>query len=120
MAAIRTSYNSNVAVQEELIPKRKRVDAGQDDVFFLLDTQQRAATAASSVHRAIANYNQALIDYDFTCGKLLQRHGITLEEGPWDNASIANAAKRAPHFHARGPNLTDRDLAPISAGPLAQ
>ena len=120
MATIRTSYNSNVAVQEELIPKRKRVEAGQDDVFFLLDTQQRATTAASSVHRAIANYNLALIDYDFTCGKLLQRHGIKLEEGPWDSAAVANSLRRAPHFVARGPNVTDRDLAPVSAGPLAQ
>ena len=118
MAAIRTSYNSNVAVQEELVPKRKRVDAGQDEVFFLLDTQQRATSAASSVHRAIANYNQALIEYDFTCGRLLERHGITLEEGPWDSGAIANAARRAPHYQARGPNTHDRDLSPISAGPL--
>ena len=120
MATIRTSYNSNVAVQEELIPKRKRVEAGQDDVFFLLDTQQRATTAASSVHRAIANYNLALIEYDFTCGKLLQRHGITLEEGPWDSDSIANSLRRAPHFVARGPNECDRDVCPVSAGPLSQ
>lgn len=118
MAAIRTSYNSNVAVQEELVPKRKRVDAGQDEVFFLLDTQQRATSAASSVHRAIANYNQALIEYDFTCGKLLGRHGITLEEGPWDSGAIANASRRAPYYQARGPNTRDRDLSPISAGPL--
>ena len=120
MAAIRTSYNSNVAVQEELVPKRKRVDAGQDEVFFLLDTQQRATSAASAVHRAIANYNLALIEYDFTCGRLLERHGITLEEGPWDDASLANSVRRAPHFRSRGPNVTDRDLQPISAGPLAR
>jgi outer membrane protein TolC len=117
MAAIRTSYNSNVAVQEELIPKRKRVDAGQDEVFFLLDTQQRATSAASNVHRAIANYNLALIEYDFACGRLLQRHGISLEEGPWDRESIENSVRRAPHYVARGPNVCDRDLAPISAGP---
>jgi len=120
MAAIRTSYNSNVAVQEELIPKRKRVDAGQDEVFFLLDTQQRATAAASNVHRAIATYNQALIEYDFACGRLLGRHGITLEEGPWDNGAVANASRRAPYFESRGPNVQDRDLSPISAGPLVQ
>ncbi len=120
MAAIRTSYNSNVAVQEELLPKRKRVDAGQDEVFFLLDTQQRATAAASNVHRAIANYNQALLEYDYACGRLLQRHGITLEEGPWDAAATANAFERAPYFQARGPNVCDRDVCPVSAGPLVQ
>lgn len=120
MAAIRTSYNSNVAVQEELLPKQKRVEAGQDEVFFLLDTQQRAAAAASNVHRAIATYNQALLEYDYACGRLLQRHGITLEEGPWDCAATANAFERAPYFAARGPNECDRDVCPVSAGPLVQ
>ncbi len=120
MAGIRTSYNSNVAVQEELLPKQKRVDAGQDEIFFLLDTQQRAATAASNVHRAIATYNQALLEYDYTSGRLLERHGITLEEGPWDTCATANAIDRAPYFQARGPNQCDRDICPVSAGPLVQ
>ena len=120
MAAIRTSYNSNVAVQEELVPKQKRVDAGQDEVFFLLDTQQRATSAASAVHRAIANYNQALIGYDFECGRLLERHGITLEEGPWDNASVANANRKAPFYQTRGRNVSDRDHQPISDGPFVR
>ena len=120
MEAIRTSYNSNEAVQEELVPKQKRVEAGQDSVFFLLDAQQRATSAASAVHRAIATYNQALLSYDYECGRLLQRHGVSLEEGPWDNAAQANAFDRAPHFQARGPNVSDRDVAPISAGAFVQ
>jgi outer membrane protein TolC len=114
MASIKTSVNTNIAIQEELEPKRKRVEEGQDEVFFLLDVQQRATTAVSNVHRSIATYNQALLNYDYTCGNLLRRHGIQLEEGPWDTRAIQNAGTKSARFAHRGPNECDRDLSPLA------
>ncbi len=120
MTAIRTSINANIAIQEELEPKRKRVEEGQEEVFFLLDVQQRATVAASNVHRSIATYNQALLNYELTCGTLLQRYNIRLEEGPWEAGAVENAAIKSKRFAYRGPNDCDRDTCPVSAGKLAR
>ncbi len=80
--AVRTSFNSRVAVQEELEPKRKRVDEGQDQVFFLLDAEQRAANAESAVFRSIADYNQALVRFTLATGGLLSRYNIQPRRRP--------------------------------------
>ena len=98
---MKTSFNSRVAVEQELEPKQKRADAGQDQIFFLLDAQQRAATAESAIHRSIADYNRALASYSFTTGGLLDRFGIVLTEGPWSEAAQNNAVEKAPRFVSR-------------------
>ena len=116
MASLKGSFNSRVAVFDELEPKRKRVNEGQDQVFFLLDVQQRAATAESAVHRAIADYNQALLNYTFTSGSLLSRYNIRLSEGQWSSHAQANAVRKAKRFEKRGPNHCDNDTCPVSAG----
>ena len=98
---MKTQFNSRVAVEQELEPKQKRADAGQDQIFFLLDAQQRAATAESAIHRAIADYNRALANYSFTTGNLLDRFGIVLTEGPWSEAAQNNAVRKAPRYVSR-------------------
>lgn len=120
MASLKSSFNSRVAVQEELDPKRKRVNAGQDQVFFLLDAEQRAATSESAVHRAVADYNQALLNYAYTSGALLSRYNIHLTEGAWSEAARKNANRKAPRFEKRGENKCDRDTCPISSGAYPQ
>lgn len=123
IANIRTNFNFHIAVQEELSPRKKRVDAGQgpgSELFILLDTQQRAATAESNIHRSIATYNQALLTYDYTCGQLLRRYNIRLTEGPWASEAVTNADCQAGRYIRRGPNECDRDICPVSAGPYDQ
>ena len=109
MEGLKTSFNSRVAVFDELEPKRKRVNEGQDQVFFLLDVEQRAATAESAVHRAVVDYNQALLNYAFTSGTLLSRYNIRLSEGQWSPNAQANAVRKAKRIAKRGPNLYDVD-----------
>ncbi len=117
---MKTSFNSLVAVQEELEPKKRRVDEGQDQVFFLLDAQQRTANAASAVHRAIATYNQSLLSYSLVSGDLLKRYNITLAEGPWNEEAQINASTKSSRFPKRGVNVDDVDNCPVSLGPLDQ
>ncbi|MEM9943029.1 MAG: TolC family protein [Planctomycetota bacterium] len=120
MANVKTSFNSRVAVQEELDPKRKRVNVGQDQVFFLLDAEQRAATAESAVHRAIVDYNQALLNYAFTSGSLLSRYNVRLTEGPWSEDAQARAVRKGCEFERYGTNNCDRDVWPLSKGEFQQ
>ena len=120
MANVRGSFNSRVAIFDELEPKRKRVNEGQDQVFFLLDVEQRAATAESAVHRAVADYNQALLNYAFTSGSLLSRYNIRLAEGEWSQHAQANAVGKAKRIEKRGPNHCENDTCPVSSGEYDQ
>ena len=120
MRSLKTSFNSRVAAFDELEPKRKRVNEGQDQVFFLLDAEQRAATAESAVHRAVTDYNQALLNYAFTSGTLLSRYNIQLSEGQWSQHAQSNAVRKAKRIEKRGPNHRDIDTSPVSAGAYNQ
>ena len=118
--AMRVSFNQRVAVQAELEPKQKRVEEGQDQVFFLLDAQQRAATAESDVHRSISDYNLALMQYAFTTGSLLSRYNIYLTEGPWCEDAEAQADVNASRFRSGKLNTKWLDTYPLSFGPYDQ
>ena len=118
--AMRVSFNQRVAVQAELEPKKKRVEEGQDQVFFLLDAQQRAATAESDVHRSISDYNRALMQYAFTTGSLLSRYNIYLAEGPWCEDAEVQAEVNATRFRSGKLNTKWLDTCPLSFGPYDQ
>ena len=89
-AGIRTNYNARVAIFDELRPKKRRFDlgAGDDDIFFLLDAQQRAANTESAFVRAIVDYNLALVNMTYESGGLLERYGIQLAEGPMERRCL--------------------------------
>jgi hypothetical protein len=118
--AMRVSFNQRVAVQAELEPKKKRVEEGQDQVFFLLDAQQRAATAESDVHRSISDYNRALMQYAFTTGSLLSRYNIYLTEGPWSEDAQCQAEVNASRLNSGKMNTEWLDTSPVSYGPYEQ
>ena len=117
---MKTTYNSRLAAFDELEPKRKRVEEGQDQVFFLLDAQQRTATSESSVHRAVADYNLALASYAYESGSLLTRFNIRLTEGPWNAQAQQNATRKAAYWQNASRNDLPKDLPPVSSGPVNQ
>lgn len=119
LAVLRTSFNSLIAVQEELDPKRKRVQEGQDQVFFLLDAEQRGAAAESAVHRAVVDYNLALMNYAFLSGELMTRYNVHLTEGPWSAEAQQNAVRKAGRYPVVGGSASN-DVAPVSAGTYNQ
>ena len=112
--SMKSSFNSRIAAQDELDPKRKRVEEGTDQVFFLLDAQQRQATAESAIHRAIADYNLAILNYHFATGGLLSRFNIQLTEGPWSENAQARASIKAGRLEP-GKGCCS-DTTPVSAG----
>lgn len=118
LQAIRASFNSRVAAQEEFEAKLKRVVEGQDQVFFLLDVEQRAAASESAVHRSISDYNLALLNYAYATGSLLSRFNVSLAEGPWSDAAEQNATCKAYRFTQDGKAC--QDTCPVSAGPYNQ
>lgn len=116
METMKTNFNARVAAFDELEPKRKRVEEGQDQVFFLLDAQSRTATAESAVHRAVADYNQALLNYTFVSGDLLSQYNIRLTEGPWDSYSNDRAYEKSQWQKNRPSASALNDLPAVSEG----
>ncbi|QEG20885.1 TolC family protein [Mariniblastus fucicola] len=116
--SMKSSFNSRIASQDELEPKRKRVEEGKDQVFFLLDAQQRLATAESTTHRSIADYNIAILNYHYSTGNLLGRFNIQLTEGPWSENAQARAAVKAGRLGPAENCCSDTN--PVSAGTFAQ
>ena len=117
---MKTTFNSRIAAFDELEPKRKRVEEGQDQVFFLLDAQQRTSTAESAVHRAVADYNRAIANYAYVSGGMLSRFNIRLTEGPWNQTAQDNGVRKAAYWqHQSRPNRVN-DLPPVSSGAAVQ
>lgn len=120
MANLKTSLNARIASEEELVPKQKRVKEGQENIFFLLDAEQRVALTESAVHRSVADYNRALLAYAYTAGTLLARNNIRLTEGAWSADAQNRAFEKAPRYERTGPNTQYRDTQPVSIGPFSQ
>ena len=118
--AIGNQYNARLAVIEELKIKRSRWESGLENIFFLLDAQQRAAVIETAFHRSVVDYNLALQNYVFTAGNQLEYYNIQLMEGSWSTAARAEARARQDHYRY-GPFNPDRmDICPISLGPVDQ
>ena len=80
--------------------------------------QQRSAQAESGLHRAIADYNLALLNYSFTSAGLLSRHNISLTEGGWSEGSHASAAGKS--VTTPGLSSHQTDVRPVSHGGFNQ
>ena len=107
LANVKVAVNNRIAAEEEIEPKRKRVEEGQDQVFFLLDAEQRLATSESNVHRAITDYNLALSNYELVTGGMLGRFNIQLTEGESSDGAQAAMQRKAGNFTQDGNSLYD-------------
>ena len=105
--SLKANANNRIAIEEELIPKQRRFEGGEDQIFFLLDVQQRLATVESAVHRSITEYNQALLNHAFSTGSLLARYNIYLTEGPWNEHADFRARVKAARNVKLGPPRSD-------------
>ncbi len=117
--SMKSNANNRISIEEERIPKQKRFEGGEDQIFFLLDVQQRLATIESAVHRSIVDYNQALLDYSFTTGSLLARYNVQLTEGPWSEDANRKARIKAGRTVDLGP-YDDRGCGKVSWGGFDQ
>ena len=100
--AMRANFNNRVAIQEELVPKQARFAGGEDQIFFLLDVQQRLANTESALQRTLVDYNVALMEYARTTGSLLSRYSIYLTEGPWNEEAYAKSRVNAARLKHGG------------------
>jgi hypothetical protein len=96
--AMRTSYNRRMAAFSQFNAVRKKYDAGESNLDFLLDAERRLADAQSGYFRAIVDYNIANMNAQLARGSLLDYNGVYLAEGPWPGKAYADAADHARHW----------------------
>jgi outer membrane protein TolC len=118
--AIKSNYNNLIALEEELDAKRKRVAAGEEEIFFLLDAEQRATAVRTNLHRSIANYNIALLNYWYAGGDLLDRYQISLAEGPWHPEAYMNAEKSLRNLGTHEGDYRWSESTPVTHGEYVQ
>ncbi|MGI9517569.1 MAG: hypothetical protein ACR2NP_11005, partial [Pirellulaceae bacterium] len=118
--AIKNNYNNRAAVLDELRPKRRRVEAGDEQIFFLLDAQRRAAVIESQFHRAVVDYNLALQNFVYTSGGLLEYYNVRLMEGDWLPEAQMQAGEKGSRFRFGPANPAGMAVCPISDGSVDQ
>ena len=118
--SIKSNYNRRRAVLAELEPKRKRAEAGDEDIFFLLDALQRAAVNESAFHRAVVDYNLALQNFVYTSGGMLGHYNVRLLEGDWNQCAEIDATQKGQRFRSGQGDPNMMDICPITDGPVRQ
>ena len=119
-ASIKNTYNTRQAVMAELEPKRKRAEAGDEDVFFLLDAQQRATSTETAFHRAVVDYNLALQNFVYTSGQMLEHYNIHLAEDDSDSLAHCAASLKQKKYRNRKVSRQCQDVPPLSYGPVEE
>lgn len=113
---IEATVNARIAAQEEVVLKFPIQDNEKDGVFFYLDALQRATAGESAVHRAIVDYNNALLNYALVSGALLSNYQIHLSEDP-STSDAVQAAAWSSQFYRSGQDRRPVSL-PVSQGPV--
>ncbi|HVC99057.1 MAG TPA: TolC family protein [Pirellulales bacterium] len=78
-----TTFNRRVAAAQQVNAVESAVDAGTATLDMLLDAQRRLADAEITYHRALVDYNVAIMQIHFRKNSLLEYNGIQLAEQPW-------------------------------------
>lgn len=115
-AQIESVVNARIAAEEEVSLKNLTKDNDQDGAFFYLDALQRATNGESAVHRAIVDYNTALLNYAVVSGALLSNYNIHLGEDP-SSSGVVQAAAWSSQFYRGGVDQRPVSL-PVSSGPV--
>lgn len=114
-ANVLSLFNNRIAALDRVKTISQR--AGQTErVFFLLDAQQQAAVAQSSYDRAVADYNIAILNFEYRRGTMLTYAHVDLSEGPWSQEAHASAAKQARQMVPRNRWRNHPDSNRVSAG----
>lgn len=118
--AIKTVFNNRDASQEELATIQKRFDGGEAEFFFLAEARQRATPIESNLHRAIVDYNLALLNFAYQEGELLSQFNINLMEEAWSDPAQNSTANHDRRTFSDDSNYPPQRVGPITDGGTMQ
>jgi outer membrane protein len=65
--------------EETLSSDQRKYQLGSETIFFLLDAQNRVATARASLLQAQIDYQNAVTAVDYATGNLLESYRVRIE-----------------------------------------
>jgi beta-lactamase regulating signal transducer with metallopeptidase domain len=77
----RTTFNRRVAAAKQVEAVQASYESGTATLDMLLDAQRRLADAEIAYHRALVDYNVAILQVHYRKNSLLEYNGILLTEG---------------------------------------
>jgi outer membrane protein TolC len=90
-----TSYNRQAAARDQVEANQTAFEVGTVPLDFLLEAQRNQAEAEVEYHRALTEYNLAIVEVHFNKGSLMEYNGVALAEGPWPVKAYVDAQTRA-------------------------
>jgi len=92
---IRTTRTARLAFAEQVRVRQKLFDAGRQEatIEFVLDAQRQWADALAREYRQIADYNQALVAWEYAKGTILVRNNVQVAEAALPNFAQVRAAE---------------------------
>jgi beta-lactamase regulating signal transducer with metallopeptidase domain len=84
----RTTLNRRVAAAAQVEAVKAAYEVGTATLDMLLDAQRRLADAKIAYHRALVDYNVAILQVHYRKGSLLQHNGILATEGTSEAAPL--------------------------------
>lgn len=110
-----TNFNRRVAAARRVELFEQELEAGTVTLDEVLRAQASLATAEQQYYQNLVNYNQALSYLHLVKGTLLERDGVTLEEGAWTPKAYDQALRRAwARSHALPNPLLHVDTPPFA------
>jgi len=101
-AQIEAQRAQREAYAEQLEARFKEFLAGKGTLDFLLESQRNWADALRAEYEAIVQYNQALANFQFQKGTIMQYDNISIGEGPLPQCAQIRAVE---HLRERGAAL---------------
>ncbi|MCB9920777.1 MAG: TolC family protein [Planctomycetaceae bacterium] len=119
-AVTRSRYNQRVASFIRLRAERLRNERGQTDLDLVLSAQRQAVESEINYHRALTDYNVALVDVHYARGTLLDYLDVSLAEGAWIDQAHRTAPRVARRFRPRCIDYCMTAPARVSLGEFPQ
>jgi HAE1 family hydrophobic/amphiphilic exporter-1 len=76
--AVQATREARVFAEAALDAEQKKFEAGKSTSFLVLEKQNDLTAARGAEIRALANYNQSLVDAAYEDGTLLQKNKVTV------------------------------------------
>ncbi len=113
---MQSNYNRQDADRTQVYYLQERVEAGLDNINFLLQAQQQLATSQSAYFRSLTDYQLALRDFHREKGSLLNYNQVGLSEGAWPAPAYQDAVEHGRFFAPRSNPEQVEVPSPLSSG----
>jgi outer membrane protein TolC len=103
-AVAQSAFNRRVAAAERVNAYRAQYELRGNTIDPLLRSQQSLVQAEVAYDQALAQYNQAITDFYYRTGSILEESNISIAEDMWDPKAYSDALREAWARSHAGPN----------------